>query len=746
ELKAPNLKNDVSKDKCREHIEEALKQYWEEEESKETEEADLSKEEKGEETDEDDSDEDDLKEKTDDQQSDEKIDDEDDSKHEDSKEKDEDDEDSKDDDEATEEVDKDEESEEESKEQGDRSEHDQSREAKCDDCEESDEDKSDTKPGSAEDDEESKETVEDTKDDTEESKEQDEEVNTTKQDSDESKDEDKNVESDETEECDEDDEDENENDEDDEDDKDEKDTKETKSDEDASRESEVEPEKVTVKNPPVKASEEKESEEEEDETEESEEEEKVATKYAKDESSRKEVKRSTDKDEDEDESEEKEDETEEMMRSRSHIEDILKLDEIGTKEDIVEESLILSLFRELKKIYETAIKPLEQIYKYKHITTRLISDAEIFSKPMVLFLGSKGSGKTSLANYILGLQSTPWQLKTGLATGGHYFTVVSYGEKFTKLSSTELAADFAFSGLQQFGQHFIDHHMHAYRMPINILQKITIVDSPGLIEGPNFGKPSDGTKGIDSEVYQWFIDRSDVIYIVIDVTQLHMTSQLHSLIDQLKGREIRFVLSKADTVSHSQLILLIGQLLWMLSPVMTSEEPPKVYALTTSPMSEYDVFLDDQEQKWLTDLSEQLSGLERVEARVSAVRRHAVRVRNHAKLIDCYLATFYKNKGFFTFGASSRSLAAEITENPAQYRVFSGAVAGQSQNISRYDLPDPETYKEFFRSNPLIDFKPLSATCSFFKGCPLDKLDVAIAYQLPDLVSKYKKLSKSNTK
>ncbi|RWS25603.1 sarcalumenin-like protein [Leptotrombidium deliense] len=423
----------------------------------------------------------------------------------------------------------------------------------------------------------------------------------------------------------------------------------------------------------------------------------------------------------------------------------------NTNRDIAEQNLINSLFRELKKIHETSIKPLEQIYKYRHITTRLITDAEIFSKPLVLFLGAKGSGKTSLVNYILGLQSTPWQLKTGLTTGSPHFTVLSYGDTFTKLSPTELAADFAFSSLQQFGQHFIEHHMHAYRMPMNILQKITIVDSPGLIEGVMLGKQSEVGKGIDSEVYQWFIDRSDVLYIVIDVSQLHMTTQLHTLIDQLKGepqtsREIRFIINKADTVTHSQLILLIGQLLWMLSPVMTSEEPPQVYALTTSPSVQYDPFLDDQEQNWLTDLSEQLSGLERVESRVAAVRRHAVRVRNHAKLIDCYLATFYKHKGLFTFGSGSRLLAAEITENPSQYRVFSGAVAGQSQNISRYDLPDPETYKEFFRSNPLIDFKPLSATCSFFKGCPLDKLDMAIAYQLPDLVGKYKKLSKTNKK
>lgn len=49
----------------------------------------------------------------------------------------------------------------------------------------------------------------------------------------------------------------------------------------------------------------------------------------------------------------------------------------------------------------------------------------------------------------------------------------------------------------------------------------------------------------------------------------------------------------------------------------------------------------------------------------------------------------------------------------------------------------------FCRSNPLIDFKPLTSTCSYFRGCPIDKLDVAIAYDLPELVSKYRKLTKT---
>ena len=62
---------------------------------------------------------------------------------------------------------------------------------------------------------------------------------------------------------------------------------------------------------------------------------------------------------------------------------------------------------------------------------------------------------------------------------------------------------------------------------------MTIVDSPGLID---LLPSKTAQQTIDNDVYQWFIDRSDVIYIVIDVSQLHLSSSLRVLLDQLKGK------------------------------------------------------------------------------------------------------------------------------------------------------------------------------------------------------------------
>lgn len=69
-----------------------------------------------------------------------------------------------------------------------------------------------------------------------------------------------------------------------------------------------------------------------------------------------------------------------------------------------------------------------------------------------------------------------------------------------------------------------------------------------------------------------------------------------------------------------------------------------------------------------------------------------VRVRNHAQMVDTYLTTFYRNKGFLT---SKHKLAEDIIENPHTYNIYEGI--SLLTNISRYDLPDPEVYRDFFR-------------------------------------------------
>ena len=103
-------------------------------------------------------------------------------------------------------------------------------------------------------------------------------------------------------------------------------------------------------------------------------------------------------------------------------------------------------------------------------------------------------------------------------------------------------------------------------------------------------------------------------------------------------------------------------------------------------------------------------------------------------MVDVYLATMNSKKGLF---GSSKATAEDVVNNPQKYHIYDGI--SRMTNISRYDLPDPHSYKTFFGLHPLTEFPSLQSTCTYFQGCPLNKMDIAIAYELPDLLTDYKK-------
>lgn len=86
---------------------------------------------------------------------------------------------------------------------------------------------------------------------------------------------------------------------------------------------------------------------------------------------------------------------------------------------------------------------------------------------------------------------------------------------------------------------------------------------------------------------------------------------------------------------------------------------------------------------------------------------------------------------------NKKKIVDDIVQNPEKYHIYEGI--SSMTNISRYDLPDPDVYKSFFGRHPLPEFPTLQSTCTFFKGCPVNKLDQAIAYELPDALTSYKR-------
>lgn len=185
----------------------------------------------------------------------------------------------------------------------------------------------------------------------------------------------------------------------------------------------------------------------------------------------------------------------ENRRDRSHIDEILRLDEDSLAQNEALQKTAEVTLNNLKKIYENAIKPLETLYKYRDLSNRHFGDPEVFSKPLVLFMGPWSGGKSSILNYLTDNEYTEYSLRTGEWFTWHshswhphmmnailchtkgaepspaYFNILMHGDKPEVLDGTQLAADWTFSGLQKFGQGLQDR-LRGLKLPSNILKKV----------------------------------------------------------------------------------------------------------------------------------------------------------------------------------------------------------------------------------------------------------------------------------
>jgi len=266
-------------------------------------------------------------------------------------------------------------------------------------------------------------------------------------------------------------------------------------------------------------------------------------------------------------------------------------------------------------------------------------------------------------------------------------------------------------------------------IPRALLERVTIVDTPGIIENrkqQERGYPF-------NEVMKWFIDRANLIFIVFDPSKLDVGTELESTFKQLKGREsqIRIILNKADSMSSQELMRVYGALFWNFAPLINVVEPPRVYVgsfwtKNFRPMTNHELFFKE-EISLLQDMEEVVTNS--LENKVALIRQHANKVYLHAIIIDKFLEVFDKERSFF---GNSEAKWEEIVKKSQQY-IYQQILSFQF--VSKYDLPPSERYEDFFKINPRKTFRPLLSHCGFLVGCPLDRIKTAMSKSLPYLLS-----------
>lgn len=362
----------------------------------------------------------------------------------------------------------------------------------------------------------------------------------------------------------------------------------------------------------------------------------------------------------------------------------------------------------------------------------VVNDGEIFAMPRILFVGPWSTGKSSSINYLLNLEDSTHALPAGAQPTTSDFAVLMYGEEYKTIEGMVLAVDGAYSSLEKFGQAFIER-LQGVKLPNRLLEKVTIIDTPGIIENrkqQERGYPF-------NDVCKWFIDRADLIFVVFDPTKLDVGIELETLFKQLKNHEakVRIILNKADSVTPQELMRVYGALFWSLAPLINVTEPPRVY--TGSFWSKdfktdvnTDLFLAE-EVSLLNDMYDVIAN--RLENKIAFIRQHAILVRNHALVVDKYVAALRDHRSIFR---DSKEIADDIVNYPDKYRIHQSVL--EHEHVSKHDLMSREAYKGFFNIHLIDSLQPLSSQCGIFSSCLLDKIDYAIATELPQLLTEVK--------
>ncbi|GAB5370589.1 hypothetical protein AAMO2058_001506200 [Amorphochlora amoebiformis] len=267
----------------------------------------------------------------------------------------------------------------------------------------------------------------------------------------------------------------------------------------------------------------------------------------------------------------------------------------------------MSVIDQIKRFYDRRIKPLESTYWFNDFhPVPFLTPAYFEANPMVLLLGQYSVGKTSFIRYLL--ERDHKGLRVGPEPTTDRFVAVLHGQNDRILPGNAAAVDAEkpFAGLEKYGVDFLNK-FQCIEMQSEILTKITLVDTPGVLAGAKQVE----NRGYDmSKITEWFADRSDRILVLFDAHKLDISDEMKSVIRSLKANhtKVRIVMNKADSITSKQLMRVYGAMMWSLGRVIDSPESLRVYvgSFWEKPMKkrQFHRFMLEERKELLDDLRE----------------------------------------------------------------------------------------------------------------------------------------------
>lgn len=376
----------------------------------------------------------------------------------------------------------------------------------------------------------------------------------------------------------------------------------------------------------------------------------------------------------------------------------------------------MRVIEELKRLYKTKIKPLEQLYHYDVFNSPCISDAEFDSKPQVMLVGQYSVGKTTFIRYLLGRDFPSMRIGPEPTTDRFTALIDGPGEKTIYGNSLAVMADMPYRGLERFGLAFLNR-FEGIILPSPVLRNITLIDTPGVLSG----EKQRVARGYDfCQVCSWFATRSDLIILLFDAHKLDISDEFRNTIDSLRGNDdkIRCILNKADQVDRQRLMRVYGALMWSIGKVVKSPEVMRVYigSFWDQPLQIADnAELFEMEE---ADLMRDLKDLPRNSA-VRKINELVKRVR--AAKVHAYIISYLKEQMPMLMGKAKtqNKLIADLQT------VFRSV--HKKYNLAFGDFPEFEDFKSKLAEQDFSKFPAL-------KPKMIDEIETVMGVDFPRLM------------
>jgi hypothetical protein len=294
---------------------------------------------------------------------------------------------------------------------------------------------------------------------------------------------------------------------------------------------------------------------------------------------------------------------------------------------------LISLERKVQALYDSTLRPLAERLGFDLPMTA--KDAP--GRPTVLLLGNHSSGKSSFINFLLGTELQ----KTGLAPTDDGFTIITHGENRDTFDGQTVVThpELAYRQLELLGSPFLAH-LRLKTLPHELLQKVTLIDSPGMIDAVREGN----TRGYDfSGGVRKFAEGADLILFFFDPHKPGTTGETISIFTEtLAGMEHKLfiILNKVDQFENIRdFARTYGTLCWNLARAIRTKDIPHIYNIFVPGGAEQGareqapIPLQDFELSRQEVLSEiRRTPTRRADNLVSGLHIHARRLAVHARV------------------------------------------------------------------------------------------------------------------